>query len=189
MGYRRPMSDQDALREGLKRVAVALKDAEVPFALAGGYAAWALGGPEPSHDVDFLVAEEDVGRTKDELGRRGLEVYQPPEDWLFKVRCDGVTIDVLHRGSGRPLADALNAATEQEVISVRMPVMGATDLVTQKLLALDEHYCDFGTILPVARALREQVDWAAVREWTAGSPFAEAALFLFERLDVVEPPG
>ena len=183
------MSDQDALREGLKRVAVALKDVEVPFALAGGYAAWALGGPEPSHDVDFLLAEEEVARTKEELARRGLEVDQPPEDWLFKIRSDGVVIDVLHRGSGRSLADALESATEMEVISVRMPVLGATDLVAQKLLALDEHYCDFGTVLPVARALREQVDWPAVRDWTAGSPFAEAGLFLLERLEVVEPAG
>ena len=28
--------------------------------LAGGYAAWVRGAPEPLHDVDFLVAEDDV---------------------------------------------------------------------------------------------------------------------------------
>ena len=32
----------------------------VPFALAGGYALWAHGAPEPDHDVDLLVAEPDV---------------------------------------------------------------------------------------------------------------------------------
>jgi Uncharacterised nucleotidyltransferase len=179
------MTDQDALREGLKRVAVALKEAEVPFALAGGYAAWALGGPEPSHDVDFLIEQERVDEVKQELARRGLQVDQPPEDWLFKVSCDGVTVDVLHRGSGRPLADALAASAVREVISVEMPVLDASDLMAQKLLALDEHYCDLSTIVPVARALREQVDWPAVREWTAGHPYAEAVLFLLERLDVV----
>jgi hypothetical protein len=179
------MSDQDGMRAALKRVAVALKDAEVPFALAGGYAAWALGGPEPDHDVDFLVAEEHVERIKAELARRGLEVDEPAEDWLFKVHSDGATVDVLHRGSGRPLSEALDAAREQEVLSVRMPVLGATDLMTAKLLALDEHYCDLSTVLAVARALREQVDWAAVREWTAGSAFAETVLFLLDRLDVV----
>jgi hypothetical protein len=181
------MSESGALREGLKRVAVALKDAEVPFALAGGYAAWALGGPEPDHDVDFLVDPEDVGRVKDELSRRGLEVVQPPEDWLFKVRCDGVVVDVLHRGSGRPLSDALAATRIQEVISIEMPVLGATDLLTQKLLALDEHYCDLAKVLPVARALREQVDWSCVRRWTGGDPFAETVLFLLQRLEVIAP--
>jgi hypothetical protein len=179
------MSDQDALREALKRVAVALKDSNVPFALAGGYAAWAHGGPEPDHDVDFLVDDASVAEVKQELTRRGLEVEQPPEDWLFKVRCDGVVVDVLHRGAGRPLREALESARVQEVISVEMPVLGSTDLMTQKLLALDEHYCDLGHILPTARALREQVDWPAVRSWTSGDPFAEAVLFLLERLEVV----
>jgi hypothetical protein len=92
---------------------------------------------------------------------------------------------VLHRGGGRPLADALAATRVHEVISVEMPVLDATDLMAQKLLALDEHYCDLAKILPVARALREQVDWAAVRKWTAGDPFAETVLFLLERLEVV----
>jgi hypothetical protein len=179
------MSDHEELREGLKRVAVALKDAEVPFALAGGYAAWALGGPEPDHDVDFLVDVDRVDDAKEQLALRGLKVEQPPEDWLFKVVCDGVMIDVLHRGSGRPLADALRAARVHEVLSVEMPVLDATDLVTQKLLALDEHYCDLGTVLPVARALREQVDWSAVRAWSSGDPFAETVLFLLERLEVI----
>lgn len=51
------MSDeeQDSLREALKRTAVTLKEAGVPFALAGGYAAWVRGGAEPDHDVDFVV--------------------------------------------------------------------------------------------------------------------------------------
>ena len=180
------MSNVDALREGLKRVAVALKDTEVPFALAGGYAAWARGGPEPTHDVDFLVDDEQAERARQELERRGLDVVQPPEDWLFKVHTDGVVIDVLHRGSGRLLADALRDASVVEVLSVEMPVLSATDLLTMKLLSLDEHYCDLGTVLPAARALREQVDWARVREWTAGSPFAEAVLFLLERLEVLD---
>jgi hypothetical protein len=179
------MSDTDALREGLKRVGVALKSSELPYALAGGYAAWALGGPEPSHDVDFLIAAEDVEQAKDELARSGLKVDQPPEDWLFKVHCDGVTVDVLHRGSGRPLADALADARVQEVLSVEMSVLAATDVLIHKLLALDEHYCDLSTLLAVSRALREQVDWTEVRRWTTGYPFAEAVLFLLERLDVI----
>lgn len=181
------MNDNAALREGLKRVAVVLKGTGLPFALAGGYAAWALGGPEPSHDVDFLVAPEDVDHAKAELASGGLRVDQPPEDWLFKVSSDGVTVDVLHRASGRPMADTLAAARVQEVLSVEMPVLAATDVMTHKLLALDEHYCDFSGIISVARALREQVDWAAVRQCTAGYPFAEAVLFLLERLDVIKP--
>jgi hypothetical protein len=42
-------------------------------------------------------------------------------------------------------------------------------------------------MIPVVRALREQVDFDRVREETADSPFAGALLFLLERLDVVPP--
>jgi len=60
-------------------------------------------------------------------------------------------------------------------------------VLVQKMLALDEHYCDFGAMIPVVRALREQVDFERVRAETADSPFAAALLFLLERLDVVPP--
>jgi hypothetical protein len=52
-------------------------------------------------------------------------------------------------------------------------------------MALDEHYCDFSRMLPVARALREQVDWAEVRKAVVDNPFAEVFLELLDRLDVV----
>jgi hypothetical protein len=177
----------EALREGLKRVAVALKEVGAPFALAGGYAAWTHGSPEPLHDVDFLVRPEDASRVAEGLGRAGLDVEQPPEDWLFKVRADGVVIDVIHRANGSTVDDVLAAAEELAVLSVQMPVMSATDVVTEKLLAMDEHYCDLAALLPTLRALREQVDWAHVRQHTTGHPFAETVLFLLERLDVIAP--
>jgi hypothetical protein len=73
------------------------------------------------------------------------------------------------------------------VLSVVMPVLPATDVLSEKLVALDEHYCDVAQVLPVARALREQVDWSVVRRRSQGQPFAEAVLFLLERLEVIDP--
>lgn len=176
------------LREALKRVAVALKKADVPFALTGGYAVWARGGPESVHDVDFLIAAEDVEHVVQSLTEQGLEVVRPPEDWLVKVFTDGAMVDLIHRHSGEPAPrSVVEDADELEVISVKMPVLSATEVLVQKLLALDEHYCDFGPMLAVVRALREQVDFARVREETAGSPFAAAVLYLAERLEIVEP--
>ena len=175
----------EPLRDGLKRVAVALKEAEIPFALTGGYAAWARGGPEPDHDVDFLVPEDLAERAAQELARRGFDVEQPAEDWLFKVRFGTAVVDVLHRTTGSPLAEVLARADEAAVLSVRMPVLAATDVVAEKLLALDEHYCDLAQVLPVVRALREQVDWDTVSARCTDHPFAEAVLFLLERLDVL----
>ncbi|WP_210439464.1 nucleotidyltransferase family protein [Nocardioides xinjiangensis] len=179
---------QEALREALKRVAVVLKEGGVPFALTGGYAVWARGGPESVHDVDFLIAAEDAERAAEVLEAGGVEVVHPPEDWLFKAYSDGAMVDLIHRHSGSPAPRAIvEDADVLEVLSVQMPVLSATEVLVQKMLALDEHYCDFGAMIPVVRALREQVDFARVREETAGSPFAAALLFLLERLDVVPP--
>jgi hypothetical protein len=177
----------DDLRDGLKRVAVALKEFGRPFALAGGYAAWVHGSPEPLHDVDFLVREEDVAAIVEELGDRGLPVEHPAEDWLVKVRTGEATVDVLHRVQGSTVEQLLDAAQEESVLSVRMPVLTATEVTVEKLLALDEHYCDLAAVLPTMRGLREQVDWEDVRSRTVGRPFAEAVLFLLERLGVVDP--
>ncbi|WP_101526266.1 nucleotidyltransferase family protein [Nocardioides houyundeii] len=178
--------EQENLREALKRVAVALKEIGLPFALAGGYASWARGGPEPEHDVDFVVAEEDAPQVASLLAERGFQVVQPPEDWLFKVFTDDVMVDVIHRDATIPAERAMLADADHiEVISVVMPVLPATRLMVQKLHAMDERYCDFGRLMPVARALREQVDWDVVRAETDDNAFAVAFLFLLERLSII----
>jgi len=56
-----------------------------------------------------------------------------------------------------------------------------------KLLALTEQEPDFGPVLELARALREQVDWGFVRERSSSSPFARAFFTLVEGLGIVEP--
>jgi len=179
--------DSTDLREALKTVAVALKQSGVPFALMGGYAAWARGGPEPDHDVDFLVAHEDADRVAQFLAEQDHDVVQPPEDWLFKVFADGAMVDVIHSPVGGPVERAdVERASVMEVLSVQMPVLEATELVVYKLNALDEHACDLGRVLPVVRALREQVDWARVEAETGDNDFAAAVLFLLRRLGVIE---
>jgi hypothetical protein len=185
------MSDgeQWQLREALKRVAVSLKRSGIPFALIGGYAVWARGGPEPDHDVDFMVADGDAAAAAEWLATEGFQVVQPPEDWLFKVFTDDVMVDVIHRDAGDPASrDVVVDADEIEVLSVQMPVLSATELLVHKLAAMNEHACDFGRLLPVARALREQVDWERVRDETVDSDYAAAFLFLGGRLGVVPAP-
>lgn len=173
------------LREALKLVAVVLKEGETPFALAGSYGLWALGGPEPDHDVDFMVAEEDAARARDLLAARDLVVVQPPEDWLFKVFIDDAMVDVIFRVDGEPIARSrFDDAEMREVESVLMPVLPATVLMADKLGAMEEHACDLTAVLPAARAVREQVDWAEVARRTADNPYAEACLLLLRRLDI-----
>jgi hypothetical protein len=181
-------ADQDDVRDLLKRTAVALKESGVPFALCGGYAAWVRGAPEPAHDADFLVPAADAERAAKALAEAGLEVVDPAEDWLVKVVApDGgdVFVDVLWRTCGVPVeADLIGRSDVLPVLSVQMPVLAATDIVITKLMALDEHYCDFSRLLPVARALREQVDWPRVRADVESNDFAAVFLVLLDRLGI-----
>ncbi len=177
--------DQQALRETLKRTAVALKRAEVPFAVAGGYAAWARGGPEPDHDADLVLLEADVDGAAQALSDAGLDVVRPPEDWLFKVFDDGAMVDLIFRVNGRPVApELLDRGSELDVLSVHMPVLSATDVLVTKMNALSEQSCDYGKVLPVARALREQVEWDRLAAETDDNDYAAACLHLLRRLGV-----
>jgi hypothetical protein len=180
-------ADRDEIRDLLKRVAVALKEGGVPFALCGGYAAWVRGAPEPDHDADFLVPDEEAERAAKVLTDAGLQVQDPAEDWLTKVVQGNSFVDVLWRTCGRPVeTELIGRAETLPVLSVHMPVLAATDILVTKLMALDEHYCDFSRLLPVARALREQVDWARVRREIEDNDFAVVFLDLLGRLGVVD---
>jgi Uncharacterised nucleotidyltransferase len=177
-------------REVLKSVATTLKRTSLPFALAGGYAVWARGGPESTHDVDFVVRPGDVEPVRDALLSSGHETRASNEDWLDKVSLDGIVVDLIHR---LPIGDVDDALLERcdviSVDSVTMPVMSATDLLLCRMLAFTAHSCDFGPPLGFARALREQVDWSRVRKETASDPFARAFLDLLVSLDVIGADG
>src|SRR5919198_3275335 len=67
-----PNEDLDAMLATLKKSAAALRDADVPFALGGGLAAWARGGPETEHDVDVLVKPDDAERALAALVEAGF---------------------------------------------------------------------------------------------------------------------
>jgi hypothetical protein len=178
------------LLETLKEVAVALKRSDVRFALGGGYAAYARGGPSSEHDVDFVLRERDVSAALTACSEAGLEPVRAPEDWLVKVYHGGRQVDLIFRMNGRPVTDdVLDRADEMEVQSVLMPVLDASDLVVGKLLAFDAHNCDFGGALGTVRALREQVGWPDVRRRVAESPYAVAFLVLAELLEIVPPVG
>jgi hypothetical protein len=177
---------REALRDALKRAASALKAAGPEFALAGSYALWVHGAPEPVHDVDLVVAEIDADAAAATLEDAGFAVERTPEDWLFKASMASAVVDVLHRVNGVTVgADLIGSAARYEVLAISMPVLSPTVVMTQKLVSLNEHHCDFAALLPATRAVREQVDWDRVRDETAGNDFAAAFLLLAERLGIV----
>jgi hypothetical protein len=180
-----PPDERTALQDALRLTAVALSEAGIAFALVGGYAAWARGAPEPSHDADFAVAEADADRAREAIAAAGLEIREPAENWLFKAFHHGAMVDVLFRMVGEPIGPSLlDRADEIEVLAVRMPVLEATDILSAKMRVLGEHYCDYTRMLAIARALREQIDWERVRAETADTPYGRAFLLLVHELGI-----
>jgi Uncharacterised nucleotidyltransferase len=170
----------------LKRVASVLKEAQVPFALAGSFAVYAHGGHSSDHDVDFLLRKQDVETALQALVEAGFTAERPPEDWLVKVYDEGRLVDLIYRPVESPVTDETLADTVvRPVNAIHMPVLSATALMIHKLLSFSQHYCDFARGLPLARSLREQIDWQRVRRETEHSPYAEAFLILLDRLEVV----
>lgn len=177
---------QEELIAALKKSAAALRDAEVPFALGGGLAAWARGGPEVDHDVDLLVPPRFAERAAAALAGAGLQVEQPPEEWLLKAHAGGATVDVIFEPSGVAVDEALfERADVLQVQAMTMPVVALEDVLASKLVALNEQELDFAGPLEIARSLREQIDWEEVWRRTEGSPFAAAFRTLVEELGIV----
>lgn len=179
----------DDLRDALRRAASALRDHGPDFALGGSYALWVFGGPEPIHDVDFVVAEPDTEAAALTLEKAGFTIERTPEDWLFKACVeDDFVIDVLHRLNGVPVDDdTINSAEEYDVLAIRMKVLAPTYVLAEKLNALNEHNCDFSALLPAVRAVRERLDWQRLNADTAENPYAAAFLVLAEKLGITSP--
>jgi predicted nucleotidyltransferase len=177
--------DFEVILRTMKKAAGVLRDAEVPFALGGGLAVWARGGAKTEHDVDFFVKQEDAERAQQALVDAGFEAERPPEGWLLKAYDEGVLVDLIFEPRGGPIDDEwLERAEELDVYAVAMRVASLDDVLVTKLLALTEQNLDYASVLEIARAVREQVDWDEVRRRCAESPYANAFLFLVEELGI-----
>jgi predicted nucleotidyltransferase len=173
------------LLETLKQAAAILRDAEIPFVLGGGIAVWARGGPETEHDLDLFLKREDAERALDALANGGFRTEKPPEQWLYKAWDGDVLVDLIFEPSGVTIDDEfLDRAPETEVYAVQMRVLRPEDVLVTKLLAMREHELDYDSVLEIARAVREQIDWDEVRKRTDGSPYAKAFFTLVDELEV-----
>lgn len=178
--------------DSLRRAAAALRDAGIPFALGGSLACWARGGPETTKDLDLMVRPQDAGAALEALEASGMRTERPPEGWLYKAWDDEVPIDLIFELiSGRVNDQMLEQADELNVAAMPMLVLRLEEVLTARLLAIDEHHLNYGPLLLIARALREQIDWSELRRRTAASPYARGFFALLEELGVLAPadPG
>jgi hypothetical protein len=180
----------DPLGPTLKRSVATLRDADVPFLLAGSLACWARGGPRSENDLDFVVRPDDAERALQALADAGMRPERPPEEWLLKAWDGEVLVDLIFGPSGLELSDEVFERGEDiAVLAVTTPVMALEDVLTTKLLSLDEHSLDYGDLVGIARSLREQIDFEALCDRTEHSPYAKAFFTLVEGLGITEGSG
>jgi hypothetical protein len=178
------------IEHALKRSAAALREADIPFLLGGSLASWARGGPETRHDLDLIIKPEDAERALEALRDAGMRTERPPEDWLLKAYDGDTLVDLIYCPKGLPVDDELIGRGEElSVLGMDIRVMAMEDVMATKLMALTEHSLRYDSLLQISRALREQIDWAAVRARTAQSPFARAFFVLLEGLEILPEAG
>jgi hypothetical protein len=175
-----------AIEASLKKAVAALREADVPFLLAGSLAVWARGGPETRHDLDFVIKPEDADRALAVLADTGMRPETPPEEWLRKAWDGDVLIDLIHGPRGLEVTDEVMARGELlHVVGITIPVMAIEDVLATKLMALHEHELDYTGVLRIARAVREQIDWPSLRKRTEDSAFAHAFFVLCDELGIM----
>jgi putative nucleotidyltransferase-like protein len=187
------MADDDTftrLLETMRRAAATLRDAGIDFALAGGIAIYARGGPATEHDVDLLLREEDAERALRVLEENGFRSERPPEGWLYKAFDRDEMVDLIFAPNGRPevVDDLLRRAELLEVFAITVKVMTVTDVLESKLLTLKEHELSYDGLLEIARACREQIEWERLRERAATNPYTKAFFTLIDELDLPTQP-
>jgi hypothetical protein len=170
----------------LRRTVALLRDAGIPFVVGGSLAAWARGGPEVTNDLDLMVRPGDAEPALALLVEAGMTPERPPEEWLLKAWDGDVLVDLIFCTVEGVVTDEVIARGEElTVTSVAMNVMGLEDMFALRLQTLNEHHLEYSGLLKMARALRELVDWDAVRERVHHTPYGMAFFTILEGLGVL----
>jgi predicted nucleotidyltransferase len=173
----------------MMHVAAALRDAEIPYLLAGSFAVWARGAPAHDSDLDFAIKREDVERAVEVLEAAGMTRKPTPEEWLAKVCDEDVQVDLIYNPAGLEIDDeVMERGDDIEVNGMTFRVMAVDDAMTTKLYAFKEHYLDYESVLEMARTVREQIDWDELRRRCEDYAYAKPFFTLAEELGVTGRP-
>jgi putative nucleotidyltransferase-like protein len=173
------------LTDSLKRAVAALQAQGIPHLLGGGLGCWARGGPPSSNDIDLMVKPADAERAQGALAEAGMRPEDPPEHWLLKAWDGDILVDLIFEPSGMRIDDeVIGRGDDLSVEAMQIRVMDLNDILVTKLMALDEHSADYRDLILITRSLREQIDWARLREETSSSPFAVAFFSLADGLGI-----
>jgi hypothetical protein len=184
--------EEPVFRAVVRDVVRAIERAGIPYVLLGGIASTAQGRPRWTHDVDIMVKPEDALATLGALSRAGFATQTTDESWLYKALKDDVLVDVVFRSHGEVVLDdeMLSRSLTAEFQGVRVPVLGAEDLIVIKALVHKEHTPRhwFDALALISRS---DLDWGYLeRRAAAHDPLRVASLLVYaQSADLPVPEG
>jgi hypothetical protein len=144
--------ENDPVHQTMRRVAGALQQAGIAYAVVGGMAVNAHGHRRTTGDVDFLLTQEGFTEFRRRFVPQEFEPV-PGRTRRFADRANGVTFDVLltgwFPGSGKPGPVTYPEPTAVSEVIKDISVIDLPTLIELKLAA--RRYQDFGDVVNLIR--------------------------------------
>ncbi len=159
--------ERSPVHDTMRRLAEALRELEIPFAIAGAMAANAHGHHRTTADVDILLRREDLAKFKERWSGLGwIDVFQGSK--AFRDTANNVKVDVLivgdfpGDGKEKPVAFP-SPESASEVADGGLPYLTLPALIELKLasgMTTTHRPRDFDDVIQLIRANRLPRDYA-----------------------------
>lgn len=161
----RPTSRSWTFVKTLRQTVDALKEANVPFLVAGGVAAKMYGKRRTTHDLDLFVKPTDARRVMETLAKAGFTTEVTFPDWLYKAFKYDVMVDIIFKSVGNIVVDdeILSRARWMEYRNRLLPTTPPEILMLMKVFALHDthaantHWRHWRDAVSILRNV--QLDW------------------------------
>jgi len=138
----RPTSRSWVFVRVLRQTVDVLRQAGIPFLVAGGLAAKSYGKRRTTHDIDLFVKPSDARRALQALASADFDTEVTFPDWLYKAYKYNVMVDIIFKSEGNITVDdeILQRARSVEYRGRVLPVVPPEILMLMKVFALrDTH--------------------------------------------------
>jgi hypothetical protein len=145
------------------RILRELLDSGLPFLVAGSYAVSAYTGMcRPTKDLDVFTTAGDFPRILARLQQRGHAITVEDERWIGKVHDGDEFVDVIF-GSANGMVpvqeDWFAHARQLELLGLRVPTLGPTELIWSKAFVQNRHRFDGADVVHIILKQHEHIDW------------------------------
>ena len=152
------------LLESLRELSAILKAEGIPHALIGALAMAERGYLRATQDIDLIIAEENIRRTRELLTGRGYSVFHETDNVLQLSGSVAVEILIARRPLGREL---LESAVNSE--SLPIPCVSTEGIIGLKIQAYKNSpkriLRDQADIQALIEANDSDLDWVRLKEY------------------------